>query len=150
MTDNIFHPASLLEQIAQPEEPLKYLGHEEAQKDGTSIGYAAIGERRDTLLVPPLANITVSVIELTCDVINRFVISTDFCFTALFTNILCDKVRVPLGTYQVLTIIYRLQVRFVANKYTGDVVVHCHLLPDADQGMMMMTQVVEKGGCGPG
>ena len=78
MTDNIFHAASLLEQIARPEEPLKYLGHEEAQKDGTSIGYAAIGERRDTLLVPPLANITVSVIEPLCDVIGWFENSTEF------------------------------------------------------------------------
>ena len=33
----------------------------------------------------------------------------------------------------------------MANKYTGDVVVHCHIVPDADLGMMMTTQ--EKGRC---
>ena len=43
-----------------PDDPLKYLGHEEAQATVNSIGYATIGDHRDTLLVPPLANITVS------------------------------------------------------------------------------------------
>merc|ERR1739838_666225 len=73
-----------------------YLGHStryEAGEPGT-FGYAQVGEWRDTLLVPPLSNIT---------------------------------------------------VRFRTDSFSGDVVIHCHLTGDEDQGMMMVTQIVEEG-----
>ena len=36
-------------------------------------------------------------------------------------------------------------MRFRTHKYTGPVVVHCHLQSDADQGMMMTTEIVDEG-----
>ncbi|CAK8689527.1 unnamed protein product [Clavelina lepadiformis] len=82
--------------ITSPSDALNYLGHDEKQSSGGlgTIGYAQIGEHRDTILVPPLGNIT---------------------------------------------------VRFRTHKYTGPVVVHCHLQSDADQGMMMTTEIVDEG-----
>jgi len=46
--------------ISSPENALLYLGHDQRQETDGGLGYAQIGEWRDTLLVPPLANITVS------------------------------------------------------------------------------------------
>jgi len=59
-----------------------------------TIGYAQIGEWRDTVLVPPLSNIT---------------------------------------------------VRFRTHMYTGNVLIHCHLTGDADEGMMEVIGIVPKG-----
>ena len=42
---------------------LLYLGHDNINKQNgpNSIGYAQVGEWRDTLMVPPLVNITVNI-----------------------------------------------------------------------------------------
>lgn len=45
--------------VGFPNDAFLYLGHEERLQGEGSIGYAQIGEWRDTLLVPPLSNITV-------------------------------------------------------------------------------------------
>jgi len=37
------------------------------------------------------------------------------------------------------------QIRFKADEYTGIVLVHCHMLFDADRGMSILTEIVEKG-----
>jgi len=78
-----------------PAEALDFGDHHRKYKENrqSSFGYAQVGEWRDTLLVPPLGNIT---------------------------------------------------VRFLADKYVGDVIIHCHLTGDEDQGMMMVTRVVEE------
>nr|XP_026690240.1 uncharacterized protein LOC100175585 isoform X2 [Ciona intestinalis] len=82
--------------IDPPSDALKYLGHNERQEKGgaNTLGYAAIGDWRDTILIPPLGNIT---------------------------------------------------VRFSTHKYKGDVIIHCHLHGDADQGMAMFVQIVDQG-----
>lgn len=32
-----------------------------------------------------------------------------------------------------------------ADRFTGPLLIHCHLPPDSDEGMMMVIEVVEKG-----
>lgn len=78
------------------EEALNYLGHDRRYDQGGkgTFGYAQVGEWRDTLLVPPLSNIT---------------------------------------------------VRFRTDSFIGDVMLHCHLTGDEDQGMMMVTGIVGDG-----
>ncbi|XP_078492349.1 laccase-like [Ciona intestinalis] len=83
--------------IYPPTNALKYLGHDIRQKrrgTNNTIGYVPIGDWRDTILVPPLGNIT---------------------------------------------------VRFNTHEYTGDVIIHCHLQGDADHGMAMFVQIVNRG-----
>jgi len=82
--------------IAFPDEALNHFGHQRRYAVGgpASFGYARVGEWRDTLLVPPLSNIT---------------------------------------------------VRFRTDDYAGDVMVHCHLTGDEDQGMMMVVAIAEEG-----
>lgn len=54
------HPAyDSTADVGFPRDALLYLGHEERLQGESSLGYAQIGEWRDTLLIPPLANITV-------------------------------------------------------------------------------------------
>lgn len=82
--------------IELPSEAFEFYGHERKYKIGGAkgFGYAKVGEWRDTLLVPPLSNIT---------------------------------------------------VRFRTEGFTGDVITHCHLTGDEDQGMMMVTKIVNEG-----
>merc|ERR1712121_240348 len=80
--------------IEFPDEALDFYGHNakyERGDEAETFGYGQIGEWRDTILVPPLSNIT---------------------------------------------------VRFRTDSFTGDVITHCHLTGDEDQGMMMVTQIV--------
>ena len=37
------------------------------------------------------------------------------------------------------------QIRFMNHKFTGKVVIHCHILNHEDTGMMMTTQIVNQG-----
>jgi len=79
--------------VEYPAEALDFGDHHvKYHRRQSSFGYAQVGEWRDTLLVPPLGNIT---------------------------------------------------VRFLADKYVGDVIIHCHLTGDEDQGMMMVTRIIE-------
>nr|XP_018667701.1 putative multicopper oxidase GMC1 isoform X1 [Ciona intestinalis] len=82
--------------ISPPNDALKYLGHDTRQAISgvNTLGYTQIGDWKDTVLIPPLGNIT---------------------------------------------------VRFKTDSFTGDVTVHCHLQGDADQGMVMVFEIVEQG-----
>jgi len=42
-------------------------------------------------------------------------------------------------------ILCHFQIRFETDSHVGVVVLHCHLLSDADQGMSMLTEIVEPG-----
>ena len=39
------------------------------------------------------------------------------------------------------------QIRFKADRFTGEVVMHCHILPHEDIGMMMTVDITDKGFC---
>jgi len=88
----LYSPDSI--DIEFPDGATEALGHEDKHEGSKSFGYAQVGEWRDTLLVPPLGNIT---------------------------------------------------VRFLTHEFTGDVMLHCHLTGDEDQGMMMTTKIVQEG-----
>lgn len=78
-----------------PEDAFDYLGHDKRHDDLVgSVGYARIGDWKDTLLIPPLVNIT---------------------------------------------------IRFIPIDFTGDVVIHCHILQHEDAGMMMVVGIVDEG-----
>ena len=46
--------------IPSPSDALQFLGHEIRQQAVGGIGYSYVGDWRDTILLPPLSNITVS------------------------------------------------------------------------------------------
>ena len=44
--------------------------------------------------------------------------------------------------YRIICWLNDLQIRFTTNLYTGNVIVHCHILQHEDLGMMMLAKIL--------